>query len=60
MHTENWVRTTQYKFFKWVILTRIDTGTDYSGEQNGYQIVVSPEYYKAEFENKPNENRKTD
>lgn len=53
MHTDNWVRKTQYKLFnKLVIFSREDIGNEYSGETAGYTITVSPEYYKAEFENK--------
>lgn len=53
MQIDSWVRKTQYKLFnKWIIFTREDTGNEYSGDEQMYQIVVSPEYYKSEFENK--------
>ncbi len=57
MHTDNWMRKTQYKLFdKWVIFTREDIGNECSGDTPAYQVIVSPEYYKEEFENKKNGN----
>ena len=54
MNHDFWVKTTNYKLFGFNIFQKheICKETEYEGET--LKVYVSPEYYKAEFEDKGN------
>lgn len=57
MNHDFWVKTTNYKLFGFNIFQKneICKETEYEGET--LKVYVSPEYYKAEFEEKDNGGR---
>lgn len=52
MNHDFWVKTTEYKLLGKTIFTKNEVckETNYEGET--LKVYVSPEYYKAEFEDK--------
>ena len=54
MNHDFWTKTTNYKLFGFNIFQKheICKETNYEGE--ALKVYVSPEYYKAEFEDKGN------
>lgn len=56
MHTNFWTKTTNFKLFgKHTIFTKEEICTDKSYEGDCYSIVVTPDYFKSEFEVKKND-----
>lgn len=57
MHLNYWVKNTKYKLFGLKLFEKIETCNDYDIQNLTYTVKVSPEYYKAEFEDKTDGNK---
>ena len=54
MNLNYWVKNTKYKLFGLKLFEKIETCNDYDMQNLTYTVTVSPEYYKAEFEDNNN------
>lgn len=57
MHLNYWVKNTKYKLFGLKLFEKIETCNDYDIQNLTYTVKVSPEYCKAEFEDKTDGNK---
>lgn len=59
MNNEFWTKTTHFKFFGKTIFTKEEICSDIEYQGQIYNIQVSQDYYKSEFDmNKKNEKNK--
>ena len=54
MNFNTWEKVTDYKLLGIKLFSKRETCKDYDFSNMTYSIKVSPEYYKAEFEDKDN------
>ena len=58
MQTNFWTKVTTWKILGKVIFSKEEICTDKTYEGNAYSIVVTPEYFKSEFEVKKDDNNR--
>lgn len=55
MRTNIWTKITNFKFLGKVLFQKEEICKDIDYEKDFIEIFVTPDYYKAEFEDKPND-----
>lgn len=58
MQTNFWVKTENFKVLGKTLFTKETICTDKSYEGNAYSVIVTPEYFKSEFEVKEDDNNR--
>ena len=58
MNNDFWIKTTNFKFLGKTLFTKEEICTDTQYEGEIYQVNVSPEYFKSEFDLKDEKKNK--